>query len=111
MFRDLLTGLAPIIFFKLKRVVYWEDADYRLDFTTMDDSAQFTAAAALDSSAPRFLRIAGDQISASKLVKVTSEVTGAKFRLLHAGGLRTLEILIKIMRAVLPQSSAVYPHL
>ena len=109
MFTDLLTGQAPIILFKLKRIVYWEDADQRLDFTTMDDTAKFTAAAALDSSAPRCLRIAGDQISARGLVEVTSEVTGEKFRLFRAGSLRRLETLIKITRAVIPKSNSVYP--
>ena len=109
MFTDLLTGQAPVILFKLKRVVYWENADQPLDFTTMDDSAEFTAAAALDSTTPRFLRIAGDQISARGLVEVASEVTGKKFRLLRAGGLRRLATMIKITRAVFPQSRAVYP--
>jgi nucleoside-diphosphate-sugar epimerase len=109
MFTDLLTGQAPIILFKLRRVVYWEDADQQLDLTTMDDTAKFTAAAALDSSAPRFLRIAGDQISARGLVEVASELTGEKFRLFRAGRLRRLERLIKITRAVLPRSNAVYP--
>ena len=109
MFTDLLTGQAPIILFKLRRVVYWEDADQQLDLTTMDDTAEFTAAAALDSSAPRFLRIAGDRISAHGLAEVASEITGKKFRLFRAGGLKRLERLIKIARAVLPQSNAVYP--
>ena len=101
MFTDLLTGEAPLILFKLKRVVCWEDADQRLDFTTMDDAAEFTAAAALDSSTPRFLRIAGDQISARGLVEVVSEVTGENFRLFRAGGLERFATLIKITRAVL----------
>ncbi len=109
MFTDLLTGEAPVVLFKLKRVVYWEDADQQLDFTTMDDSAEFTAAAALDSSTPRFLRIAGDQINARGLVEVASEVTGEKFRLLRAGSLKRLAALIKFTRAVFFMSSALYP--
>jgi nucleoside-diphosphate-sugar epimerase len=109
MFTHLLTGQAPVILFKLKRVVYWGDADQRLDFTTMDDAAEFTAAAALDSSTPRFLRIAGDPISARGLAAVASEVTGEKFRLLRAGGLGRLATLIKITRAVFFMSSALYP--
>ena len=109
MFTDMLTGQAPIILFKLKRVVYWEDADQRLDFTTMDNTAEFTAAAALDPSTPRFLRIAGDQSSARGLVEVANQVTGEKFHLFRAGSLGRIETLIKVTRAVLPQSSAVYP--
>jgi uncharacterized protein YbjT (DUF2867 family) len=109
MFTDLLTGQAPVILFKLKRVVYWGDADQQLDFTTMDNTAEFTAAAALDASTPRFLRIAGDQNSARGLAEVASQVTGKKFRLFRAGGLGRLEILIKVARALFPQGSAVYP--
>ena len=109
MFTDLLTGEAPVVLFKLKRVVYWENADQQLDFTTMDDSAEFTAAAALDSSTPRFLRIAGDQISARGLMEVASEVTGETFRLLRAGSLKRLAALIKFTRAVFFMSSALYP--
>lgn len=108
-FADLLTGQAPIILFKLKRVLYWGDADQRLDFTTTDDAAEFTATAALDPSTPRILRIAGDQISTRELVTVMSEVTGRQFHLLRAGNLRTLEGLIKFTRAILPESEAIYP--
>jgi hypothetical protein len=39
----MLTGQMPLILFKLKRVLYWGDADQRMDFTTMDDTAAFTA--------------------------------------------------------------------
>jgi nucleoside-diphosphate-sugar epimerase len=109
MFTELLAGPAPVILFRLNRVVYWEDAGQRLDFTTVDDTAAFTAAAALDPSTPRFLRIAGDEISARGLVDVASEVTGRRFRLLRAGGLGRLDALIKVTRAVMPQASALYP--
>ena len=109
MFTDLLTGQAPVILFKVNRVVYWEDADQRLDFTTIDDTAEFTAAAALDGSTPRFLRIAGDQVSARGLAEIASDVTGKRFRLLRAGGLGRLAALIKVTRALFPQSTAVYP--
>ncbi len=109
MFMELLTGQAPIVLFKWKRVVYWGDPDQPLDFTTIDNTAEFTAAAALDSSAPRFLRIAGDQVSARGLAEVAGEVTGNKFRLFRAGSLRTLERLIRITRTLFPQSGALYP--
>ena len=109
MFMNLLTGRAPIVLFKFKRILYWEDADQPLDFTTIDDVAKFTAAAALDADAPRYLHIAGDRLSARGLVEVVSEMTGEKFRLFRAGGLRRLERLIKITRAIVPGSNAVYP--
>jgi nucleoside-diphosphate-sugar epimerase len=108
-FAELLTGRMPLILFKRRRVLYWGDADQRLDFTTVDDAAAFTASAALDPSAPRFLRIAGDQLSARELAAVASEVTGEKFRLFRAGGLRTLGALIKIARAIAPGRDTLYP--
>ena len=97
-FAELLVGPMPLILFKRKRVLYWGDADQRLDFTTMDDTAAFTASAALDPSTPRFLRIAGDEISARELAAVVSEVTGERFRLFRAGGLGMLGALIKVAR-------------
>jgi nucleoside-diphosphate-sugar epimerase len=109
MFTHLLTGEAPVILFKFKRVLYWADADQLLDFTTWDDTAEFTAAAALDSSTPRFLRIAGDQISARGLAEVASQVTNEKFRLFRAGGLRSLELMVKLARSVSPERDAIYP--
>ena len=109
MFTDMLTGQAPIILFKFKRVVYWGDADQRLDFTTMDDAAEFTAAAALDPCTPRYLRIAGDQISARGLADVASEVKKEKFSLFRAGGLRRYETLIKITRQCSPKAKQLYP--
>jgi nucleoside-diphosphate-sugar epimerase len=83
----------PLILFKRKRVLYWGDADQPMDFTTMDDTAAFTASAAFDPLTPRFLRIAGDQLSTRELTAVVSEVTGKKFRLFRAGGLGMLDPL------------------
>ncbi len=89
-FAELLTGQMPMISFRLRRVLYWGDGNQRLDFTTKDDAAAFTAAAALDASSPRFLRIAGDQLSARELAALVSEVTGERFSLLRVGSLQML---------------------
>lgn len=109
MFTDMLTGQAPIVLFKFKRVMYWENADQPMDFTTIDDTAEYAAAAALDASTPRFLRIAGDTVTARELVDLTSDVTGQRFRLFRAGRLRRLERLIKIMRTIVPGRTTLYP--
>ncbi|MGO8736456.1 MAG: NmrA family NAD(P)-binding protein [Terriglobia bacterium] len=108
-FAEMLTGQMPLILFKLKRVLNWGDADQRMDFTTIDDTAAFTASAALDPSTPRFLRIAGDQLSARELTVVVSEVTGEKFRLFRAGGLGMLGTLIKVARTFAPGEKELYP--
>lgn len=109
MFTDLLIGPAPVILFKLKRVLYWENPDQLMDFTTVENTAEYTAAAAMDPSTPRFLRIAGDQQSARTLTKTVSELTGEKFKLTRAGGLGRLAFLIKFMRLVAPGKDEVFP--
>jgi len=73
-FAELLLGAMPLVLFKYKLVLYWGDPDQRLDFTTIDDTAAFTACAALDPQAPRFLRIAGDQLSARELAALAVSV-------------------------------------
>jgi len=108
-FADLLTGQMPLILFKLRRVLYWGNPDQKLDFTTMDDTAEFTARTALDPATPRFLRIAGDQLSARELAEIASEVTGKKFQILRAGSLGTLSRLIKIARTIAPGEEKLYP--
>jgi NmrA-like family protein len=108
-FTDMLTGQMPLILFKQHRVLYWGNADQRMDFTTLDDTAAFTASAALDPSTPRLLRIAGDELSARELAAVASEVIGEEFRLIRAGGLGTLGLLIKVVRTFAPGEKELYP--
>ncbi len=108
-FMELLTAQMPLILFKWKRVLYWGNADQRLDFTTIDDTAAFTASAALDPSTPRFLRIAGDQLSARELTAVASEVTGTRFHLFRAGGLGMLGAITKVARTLAPRENEIFP--
>ena len=108
-FADMLTGQMPLVLFRVKRVLCWGNPDERMDFTTMDDTAAFTASAALDPSTPRFLRIAGDQLSARELAAVVSEVTGEKFRPFRAGGLGMLGAFIKVARTLAPGEKELFP--
>ncbi len=109
MFAELLTGQAPFILFRFHRVVYWENADQKMDFTTMPDTAAFSAAAALDDTTPRVLRIAGDVASARDLAAIAGTVTGETFKLVRAGGLGRLEKVIRVTQLVAPGKSDTYP--
>lgn len=109
MFTDLLTGQAPVVLFGLKRVVYWGDSRQLLDFTTLENTAAYTARAALDEAAPRYLRIAGDVVNAKGLKNAASAATGNTFRLLKAGGLGILQAMIKITRTLFPKNRDVFP--
>ena len=108
-FTELLTGQMPLILFKKKMVLYWGNADHRMNFTTINDTALYTANAALDDSTPRFLRIAGDQISPREIKEVVSEITGTRYRQFRAGGLGMLSTLIKIARKIAPGEKEIYP--
>ena len=109
MFMDLLSGQAPVILFKRRRVFHWGDADQPMDFTTVADTASYTAAAALDASTPRYLRIAGDEISARGLAAAASDATGEHFRLFRPGGLRAFNLVIAATKRFAPGENELYP--
>ena len=103
-FSDLLTGQAPLILNQRRKILYWGDADQKLDFTTKDDVAGYVVDVALDDAAPRLLRIAGDTVSPRELAALMTDLTGERFGLWRAGGIRLLSLLIRIARTVTPRS-------
>ncbi|MCI1189406.1 NmrA family NAD(P)-binding protein [Hymenobacter sp. DH14] len=109
MFTDLLTGQAPVVLFGLKRVLYYGSTDQPLDFTTIANTAEFTAAAALDPTTPRYLRVAGEVATVRGLQKAATEATGQAFGLLRVGGLWVLGTLINVTKALMPSSDDVFP--
>jgi nucleoside-diphosphate-sugar epimerase len=109
MFMDLLTGQAPLVLFGPKRILYWGDADQPLDFTTIEDTAAFTAVAALDATTPRYLRVAGEVASIRGVQAAASAATGESFGLLRAGGLGVLATMIKVTRTLVPARNEVFP--
>jgi nucleoside-diphosphate-sugar epimerase len=108
-FTDLLTGEMPLILFKQKMVLYWGKADDRWEFTTMDNTATYTAHAAMDTVTPRYLRIAGDQVSPRTIRTIVEEITNDKFRLFRAGGAGLLGVFIKLARTFSPGKNELYP--
>ena len=109
MFTDLLTGQAPVVLFGLKRVLYYGDADQPLDFTTTANTAEFTAAAALDPTTPRYLRVAGEVATVRGLQAAATAATGQPFKLLRVGPLGVLGTIIKMTKALMPASDDVFP--
>jgi hypothetical protein len=108
-FADLLTGQAPIVLHKRRKILYWGSADQPLDFTAKDDVADYVGEAALDETTPRFLRIAGATVSPRQLAGIMTEVTGETFGLWRAGGIKLLSTVIRVARLLTPQSDAVFP--
>ncbi|MCY7395615.1 MAG: NmrA family NAD(P)-binding protein [Nocardioides sp.] len=107
-FMDLL-GAEMIIQPRLRRVLSWGSADQPLNSTTKDDVAAYPAAAALDTTTPRILRVAGDTLSVRDLAQTLTRTTGHHYRPLRAGSIRSLGILIGLVKVLAPEPGAVFP--
>jgi len=108
-FMDMLGAEMPIIQPKIRRVLYWGDPEQPLDFTTKDDVAAATAAVALDSDTPRWLRFAGDTVSARDIAAAMTQVSGQSYATLRVGSVGGLGVVIAAMRRLAPAPSAVFP--
>jgi nucleoside-diphosphate-sugar epimerase len=110
-FTDILFYNTPFYNLKDNTVAYWgNNAGYKVDFTTKDDTAAFTAAAALDDYAPKILRIASFQISPNDLVTMAAAIKKVPFKLIPMGSLEQLSAHNKKERAANPQGeNELYP--
>jgi NmrA-like family len=103
-FADILGYGTPVYNVKNYSVGYWGDkSDWKIDFTTMDDTANYTAAAAIDTSTPRILRIASFQISPNELVAVGAEVKKQGFKLVPMGSMADFSASNKQERSANPE--------
>jgi len=108
-FTDMLTGVAPFVLFKINRVLCWGNRDQLMDWTTIDNTAEFVAKVAQDQETPRFLKIAGDEVSAKKFVNIMSTITGKKYKILKPGGLSLFGLFIWMTKLFVPGRGQVYP--
>jgi nucleoside-diphosphate-sugar epimerase len=108
-FMDMLGNEMPIVQPGIHRVLYWHDADQPLDFTTKDDVAAYVAAAAMDDTAPRILRIAGDVVTVRDIAAAMTKVTGERFRPVWVGTIGTLGLMIGIAKRIAPQTDVAFP--
>ena len=102
-FADILSYGTPVYNVENYSVGYWGDkSDWKIDFTTMDDTADYTAAAAIDASTPRILRIASFQISPNELVAIGAEVKKTEFKLIPMGSMSDFSTSNKQERSANP---------
>jgi len=102
----------PLFDNRNKKIAYYEGKkNWKIDFTTVNDTAAFTAAAALDDSAPRHLHIASFQVSPKDLSELSSTLYGEAFNLIDEGGLEQFSALIKNIRQAHPEGEQeLYPQ-
>lgn len=102
-FMDMIGAEMPIVQPRVRRVLHWGSADQALDFTTRDDTAAYTAAAALDEATPRILRIAGDSLSARGIAGAMTQASGKNYRPQWAGSVAFLGgVMAPIARRLAP---------
>jgi len=77
----------------------WGDGEHEMDFTTTDDTAQFTAAAALEDCTPRRLHVAGSSLTADELKSVCEQWLGRSLERRHEGTLDQLARRIQTLVA------------
>ncbi len=108
-FMDLLITDMPLILFKQKRILCWGNSNQIIELTTTDNTAEFTAAAAIDDNTPRYLRVAGDRLSCNDFVTLLTTLTSSQYKLLKPGGIRRLNFLIKVTKFFSPSKNDLYP--
>ncbi len=111
-FANILSYGTPLYDSDNHSVAYWGDnPDWKIDFSTMDNTADYTAAAALDSTTPRILRIASFQISPNELIALGEEVKKTKFKLVPMGSLSDFSASNKQERVAHPEGEKeMYPQ-
>lgn len=102
-FADILGYSAPFVDIKNSTIGYWNSPDWKVDVTTMDDTAAYTAAAALDDETPRKLCIASFRISAKELRHTIQDVLSKPFNLKDLGSTENLSAYNKRERAAHPE--------
>jgi NAD(P)-dependent dehydrogenase (short-subunit alcohol dehydrogenase family) len=103
-FADILRYNTPLFNVQQKTIAYYDGkSDWKIDFTTMDDTAAFTALAAMDESAPRSLKIASFSVSPDDLAGLSEQHKGSKFQLVNMGSMEQFSAYNKIQRAAHPE--------
>lgn len=108
-FMDLLVGEMPLILPKINHILYWGDPKVKMDLTTMDNVAEFTANAALDNKSPRYLKIAGDRVNANDMKEILTEITNKNFKLFRGGSINRLNTIIKLAKTFSKDNNELYP--
>lgn len=110
-FADILQYNTPLFDQKNQTVAYYDNKkDWEIDFTTMDDTAAYTASVAVDLTAPRYLRIASFRVSPADLVNLSAQYKGNRFSLVDSGTMKDFSARNKLIRAANPAGeNELYP--
>ncbi|KAJ5225867.1 hypothetical protein N7468_007092 [Penicillium chermesinum] len=98
-FLDLMAGESPLINHKSRTLPYVGQPDQLLDYTSMVDTAAFTAAVAADPNpTPKFLRIASVTASVQDIADTLTTIYGVQYTPRWMGTIWTAQLMISTMR-------------
>lgn len=102
-FTELLASGWVLFDYKKLQVPYFGAADAKMEFTTYANTAEYTAAVALDDApTPSGLYIAGARLSPQTAAALGKRITGANFALKRVMPVWALRLIIGIMKRVKP---------
>lgn len=102
-FTELLASGWMLLNYKKRQVQYFGSPDTKMDFTTWSDTADFTAAVAVDANpTPRALNISGVRLTPKDVQQITKRVTGADFELKRAMSISMLRTAIAVLKFFKP---------
>lgn len=102
-FTELLASGWMLLNYQKRQVQFFGSPDTVMDFTTWSDTADFTAAAAIDlNPTPRSLSIAGNRLTPKEIQQVTKRATGVDFQLKRMMSIGMLRTMISLMRLFKP---------
>jgi hypothetical protein len=106
-----LLGSGWMLFnYKKRTITYFGSSDTIMEFTTWKNTAQFTAAVALDlNPAKRNYFIAGKRLTPLEALQVAKQVTGADFKIKRAMSIRMLHFMITLMKFCKPEKNKTMP--
>jgi hypothetical protein len=109
-FTELLANGRFLFDYKRRQINYFGSSDTVMEFTTWKNTAEFTAALALDlNPAPRSLFIAGKRLTPGEAQKVAIKVTGVDFKIKRLMSIRMLSLLIALIKFFKPEASKTMP--
>ena len=106
-----LLGSGRILFdFAKRRVTYFGSPDTVMEFTTWKDTAEYTAAVALDPNpTPRKLLVAGQRLTPRQAQQLATRVTGVEFASKRMMSVGMLSVVISLVRFFKPGKNEPMP--
>jgi hypothetical protein len=109
-FTELLASGRFLFDFKKRQINYFGSPNTIMEFTTWKNTAEFTAAVAMDiNPVPRSLYIAGKRITPNEAQKVAKQVTGVDFKIRRLMSVGMLSFMITIMKFFKPEKNKTMP--